>query len=145
MKKINIIILIICTIILIIVSITTVKKKSPDIENIYLSSDRDSGFDQLKQNDNYRFDSQNLDIYLIIEVKHLTTEDEIKARWEKIENGSCKIIQKNIVNPEQNGSGKIIISLVKKNDMYPPGSYEVRVYLNGDSKISKKFYISDKI
>jgi len=145
MKKINIIILIICTIILIIVSITTVKKKSPDIENIYLSSDRDSGFDQLKQNDNYHFDSQNLDIYLIIEVKHLTTEDEIKARWEKIENGSCKIIQKNIVNPEQNGSGKIIISLVKKNDMYSPGSYEVRVYLNGDSKISKKFYISDKI
>jgi len=145
MKKINIIILIICTIILIIVSITTVIKKRPDLENIYLSSDRDSSFDQLKQNNNYYFDSQNLDIYLIIEVKHLTTEDEIKVQWEKIENSSCKIIQKNIVNPEQKGSGKIIISLVKKNDMYPPGNYNVRIYLNGGSKISKKFYISDKI
>lgn len=145
MKKINIIILIICTIILIIVSITTVIKKRPDLENIYLSSDRDSSFDQLKQNNNYYFDSQNLDIYLIIEVKHLTTEDEIKVQWEKIENSSYKIIQKNIVNPEQKGSGKIIISLVKKNDMYPPGNYNVRIYLNGGSIISKKFYISDKI
>lgn len=145
MKKINIIILIICTIILIIVSITTVIKKRPDIENIYLSSDRDSSFDKLKQNNNYYFDGRNLDIYLIIEVKHLTTEDEIKVQWEKIENSSCKIIQKNIVNPEQKGSGKIIISLVKKNDMYPSGDYNVRVYLNGGSKISKKFYISDKI
>lgn len=144
MKKINIIILIICTIILIIVSITVMQKK-PDIENIYLSSDRDSSFDKLKQNNNYYFDSQNLDIYLIIEVKHLTTEDEIKVEWEKIENSSYKIIQKNIVNPEQKGSGKIIISLVKKNDMYPPGNYNVRIYLNGVSKISKKFYISDKI
>lgn len=145
MKKINIIILIICTIILIIVSIITVIKKRPDIENIYLSSDRDSSFDKLKQNNNYYFDGRNLDIYLIIEVKHLTTEDEIKVQWEKIENSSCKIIQKNIVNPEQKGSGKIIISLVKKNDMYPSGGYNVRVYLNGGSKISKKFYISDKI
>lgn len=144
MKKINIIILIICTIILIIVSITVMQKR-PDIENIYLSSDRDSSFDKLKQNNNYYFDSRNLDIYLIIEVKHLTTEDEIKVEWEKIENSSYKIIQKNIVNLEQKGSGKIIISLVKKNDMYPPGNYDVRIYLNGSSKISKKFYISDKI
>ncbi|MFZ3106147.1 MAG: hypothetical protein WA105_02050 [Candidatus Hydromicrobium sp.] len=144
MKKINIIILIICTIILIIVSITVMQKR-PDIESIYLSSDRDSSFDKLKQNNNYYFDSRNLDIYLIIEVKHLTTEDEIKVEWEKIENSSYKIIQKNIVNPEQKGSGKIIISLVKKNDMYPPGNYNVRIYLNGVSKISKKFYISDKI
>lgn len=144
MKKINIIILIICTIILIIVSITVMQKR-PDIENIYLSSDRDSSFDKLKQNNNYYFDSRNLDIYLIIEVKHLTTEDEIKVEWEKIENSSYKIIQKNIVNPEKKGSGKIIISLVKKNDMYPPGNYNVRIYLNGVSKISKKFYISDKI
>jgi len=144
MKKINIIILIICTIILIIVSITVMQKR-PDIENIYLSSDRDSSFDKLKQNNNYYFDSRNLDIYLIIEVKHLTTEDEIKVQWEKTENSSYKIIQKNIVNPEQKGSGKIIISLVKKNDMYPPGNYNVRIYLNGSSKISKKFYISDKI
>ncbi|MBE3088842.1 MAG: hypothetical protein IMZ41_01040 [Actinobacteria bacterium] len=144
MKKINIIILIICTIILIIVSITVMQKR-PDIESIYLSSDRDSSFDKLKQNNNYYFDSRNLDIYLIIEVRHLTAEDEIKVEWEKIENSSYKIIQKNIVNPEQKGSGKIIISLVKKNDMYPPGNYDVRIYLNGSSKISKKFYISDKI
>ncbi|MBE3092489.1 MAG: hypothetical protein IMZ51_02330 [Chloroflexi bacterium] len=144
MKKINIIILIICTIILIIVSITVMQKR-PDIESIYLSSDRDSSFDKLKQNNNYYFDSRNLDIYLIIEVKHLTAEDEIKVEWEKIENSSYKIIQKNIINPEQKGSGKIIISLVKKNDMYPPGNYDVRIYLNGVSKISKKFYISDKI
>lgn len=143
MKKRNIITIIVCTIILIIVSITIIQKK-PDIENIYLSSSKDSGSEESKQGTGYYFNSQNSDIYLIIKVRYLAPEDEIKVEWGKIEGSSYKIIQKNIVKPERKGSGKIIISLVKKDGIYSPGSYDVKTYLNGDNKINEEFYISDK-
>ncbi len=144
MKKRNIITIIVCTIILIIVSITIIQKK-PDIENIYLSSSKDSGPEELKQDTDYYFNSRNSDIYLIIEVRYLTPEDEIKVEWGKIEDSSHKIIQKNIVKPERKGSGKIIITLVKKDGIYSPGNYDVKTYLNGDNKINEKFYISDEV
>ncbi len=140
MKKRNILIIIILTLILTIVSITTLQKK-PDIENIYLSSSKDSSFNELSQDNHDYFNSRDSNIYLIIDVKHLTTEDEIKVEWEKIEDNSNEIIQSNTVKPEQKGSGKIIILLVKKNGIYSPGSYNVKVYLNRDNKISEKFYI----
>ena len=143
MKKRNIIIIIICTIILVIVAITTIQKK-PDIENIYLSSDRDSDSEKLRLDNNYFFNNRNSDIYLIMEVKHLTPEDEIKVEWVKIEDNSYKVIQKNIISPERKGSGKIIISFVKKEGIYSPGNYNVQTYLNGNKKISEEFYISDK-
>ena len=140
MKIRNILIIIILTVILTIVSIT-ILQKTPDIENIYLSSSKDYSLNELNQYNNYRFNSRNSNIYLIIYVKHLTTEDEIKVEWEKNEDNSNKIIQSNTVKPEQKGSGKIVILLVKKNGIYSPGSYNVKAYLNGDNKISEKFYI----
>lgn len=140
MKKRNILIIIILTIILAIVSITTLQKK-PDIENIYLSSSKDSSLNELSQDNHNYFNSRNSNIYLIINVKHLTTEDEIRVEWEKIEDNSNEIIQSNTVKPEQKGSGKIIILLVKKNGIYSPGNYNVKIYLNRDNKISEKFYI----
>jgi len=142
MSKRNIIIIVTLTIILIIAAVTIAYTK-PDIENIYLSSDKNSSIDKSKQNDSYHFKKLDTDIYLIIEVSHITTKDEIKVQWEKNENDHSYIIQKNIVYPEENGSGKIIVSLVKKNNIYTPGTYSVTVYLNGDKKISKKFCISE--
>jgi len=123
-----------------IVSITILQKK-PDIENIYLSSSKDSSLNELNQDNQYYFNSRNSNIYLIINVKYLTSEDEIRVEWEKTEDNSNEIIQSNTVKPEQNGSGKIIILLVKKNGIYSPGSYNVNVYLNEGNKISEKFYI----
>jgi len=142
MNKRNITIIIITVIVLIIAVIATIYTK-PGIENIYLSSDKDSGIDEIKKDNGYYFSSLDTDIYLIIEVKHLTTGDEIKVQWEKIENDSIEIIQKNIVYPEKKGSGKIVASLVKKNNTYSPGTYNVTVYLSGVEKMSEKFYISD--
>ncbi len=143
MKKRNIIIFIICTGLLIIVVITTMQEK-PDIENIYLSLDKNFDFEKLKLDNNYTFSSQDSDIYLIMEVKHLGLEDEIKVEWIKIENNSYDVIQKNIINPEKKGSGKIIISLIKHNNVYSAGSYNVETYLNGDKKITEEFYIIDR-
>ncbi|MFA5015431.1 MAG: hypothetical protein WC549_07825 [Actinomycetota bacterium] len=140
MKKRNIIIFIICTGLLIIVVITTIHEK-PDIENIYLSSDKNSDFEKLKPDNDYTFSTQDPDIYLIMEVKHFGVKDEIEVEWIKIENGSYDVIQKNIINPEKKGSGKIIVSLIKHNNVYSTGSYSVDTYLNGDKKITKEFHI----
>ncbi len=142
MKKRDILIIIILTVILIIALITTIQKK-PEIENIYLSSDKDSTFDQLQLSSDYNFNSDNSNIYLLMKIKNLTVDHEIKVEWEKTEDDNIyHTIQKDIFSPEQNGSGKIVVLLIKKGDTYTPGDYKVTVYLNGEDKISKKFYIN---
>jgi len=143
MKKRDILIITLLTIILIIVLTTTLQKK-PQIESIYLSSNKDSDFEELQLNKNYSFDSRNSDIYLIIKVKHLKVNDKIKVEWSKIENddNNYSTIQKNIFEIKEDGSGKIVILLVKRSKFYSPGKYNVEVYLNDESKISEKFYIN---
>ncbi len=143
MTKRNIIIFIACTGLLIIVVITTMQEK-PDIENIYLSMDRDSDFEKSGPDNDYSFNSHDPDIYLIMEVKRLGPEDEIKVEWLRIEDGSYDVIQKNIINPEKKGSGKIIISLIKHDGVYSAGNYIVETYLNEDKKITKEFYIQNR-
>ena len=140
MKKRNIIIFIICTGLLIIVVMTTMQEK-PDIENIYLSLDKNSDSGNSTPGNDYNFSAQDSDIYLIMEIKHFGTEDEIEVQWIKTENNSSDIIQKNIINPEKKGSGKIIVSLIKHNNIYSAGNYSVATYLNGDKKITEEFYI----
>lgn len=140
MKKRNIIIFIICTGLLIIVVMTTMQEK-PDIENIYLSLDKNSDSGNSTSGNDYNFGAQDSDIYLIMEIKHFGTEDEIEVEWIKTENDSSDVIQKNIINPEKKGSGKIIVSLIKHNDIYSAGNYSVVTYLNGDKKITEEFYI----
>jgi len=144
MNKRNIIIIIVITAILVIILITALKTK-PDIENIYLSSDKNSNIEELKpeQNNGFYFNSPHTDIYLIMTVKYLTTEDEIHVQWEKKENSSGRIIQENIISPEKKGSGKIIVSLVKKDNVYSSGNYTVTVFLNNDKKTAENFYISN--
>jgi len=140
MGKRNIIIIVIITIVLIIAAVTIIYTK-PDIKNLYLCSDKNSSIDEKNQNNIYYFESADTDIYLVIEVISITTNDEIKAMWRKIENDSSKIIQKNIIYPEKKGSGRIVISLVKKDDIYSPGIYSVEVYLNGRKEATEEFYI----
>lgn len=142
MKKRDIIIIIILTI-LIIIALTTTLQKDPEIENIHLSNSKDSDFDEFQQKEDYNFKSNGPDIYLIIKVKNLTTDDELKVEWEKIENGALDIIQKNVISPEGSGSGKIVTVFVKRNGIYVAGDYNVKVYLNEENKISKKFSITD--
>lgn len=144
MKKRDIIIIIILTVILLIALTATLQKK-PEIESVYLSPDKESNFEELKLNEYRTFKDKNTDIYLIMKVNHLTVDDEIKIIWKKIEdnnNENYNIVQENIFNPEQNGSGKIVILLVKRDDIYASGKYCLEVYLNGDYRISRDFFIN---
>ena len=126
MSKRNIIIIATLTVVLIIAAVAIIYTKA-DIENIYLISGKDPGTYEPKQNESYSFKNTGMDISIVIEVRYVTTKDEIKVQWEKIENDKNDIIQKNIIYPEMRGSGKIIVSLVKKNDKYTPGNYTATV------------------
>jgi hypothetical protein len=140
MGKRNIIIIITITIILIIAAVTIIYTK-PTIENLYLCSDKNYSADEKDHDDSFHFKSTDTDIYLVIEVRSVTTDDEIKAMWIKIDDDFSEIIQKNIIYPEKKGSGMIMISLVKKNDKYSPGTYSVEVYLNGHKEAIEDFFI----
>ncbi|MDD3628759.1 MAG: hypothetical protein PHN81_03130 [Actinomycetota bacterium] len=140
MKKRDIIIILILTVLIIIV-LTTTLQKNPEIENIHLSNNKDSDFSEFLQNDDYSFKSDGPDIYLIIKVKNLAVDDELNVKWEKTKNSVSEIIQENTIKPEGSGSGKIVVALIKRNGIYADGNYIVKVYLNGENKISKKFSI----
>jgi hypothetical protein len=140
MKKRDIIIILILTALIIIVLITTLQK-NPEIENIYLSNNKDFDFSNPVQNDDYGFTCNGPDIYLIIKAKNLTINDELNVKWEKTKNSISELIQENTIKPEVSGSGKIVIALIKRNGIYADGNYNVKIYLNGENKISKKFSI----
>lgn len=121
---------------------TATLQKNPEIENIYLSNNKDFDSDESTQNNDYNFKINGPDIYLIIKVKNLTKDDEIKVVWEKTKDSTSRIEQENTIKPEGTGSGKIVVMLVKRNGIYSDGDYNVKVYLNGENKISKKFSCS---
>jgi hypothetical protein len=141
MKRRDIIIIFILTILVIIILTATLQKK-PEIENIYLSNNKDFDSDESTQNNDYNFKINGPDIYLIIKVKNLAKDDEIKVVWEKTKDSTSRIEQENTIKPEGTGSGKIVVMLVKRNGIYSDGDYNVKVYLNGENKISKKFSCS---
>lgn len=142
MKIRDIVIIVVLTLIIAIV-LTTVLHEYPEIENIHLSCSSDADFEEFPHSDNYSFKSNDSGIYLIVKVKNLAADDEIKIEWERVNNNTGEIIQKNNLNPGGEGSGKIVVLLVKRNDSYFTGDYNVKVYLNGEEKISKEFSISD--
>lgn len=142
MKIRDIVIIVVLTLI-IAIALTTTLHEYPEIENIYLSCSRDADFEEFPQSDSYSFKSNDPGIYLIIKVKNLASDDEIKIEWERVYNNIGEIIQKNDLNPGGEGSGKIVVLFVKRNNSYPAGDYNVKAYLNGEEKISKEFSISD--
>ncbi len=144
MKKRDIIIIFILTIILVIILIASLEKKQ-EIEDIYLSVNKDFAIEGIQSSEFYNFKSNASEIYLIIKVKNLTVDSEIKVKWFKAETGkdgdNYNLIQENTLTPVQKGSGKIVVLLVKRDNTYEKGEYYVEAYLNGNNKISKKFYI----
>ena len=143
MSRRNIIILVVCTVILVIASITTIQKE-PVVSGAFLSSNKDPVQGEIKtEDDHYYFKDPGADIYLILSVKNLNTSDQVKIKWKTVENGNEEIIQENTVYPDQDGSGTIVLSLIKRNDSYSPGIYRVDILLNNAWQFSKQFLLSD--
>lgn len=141
MSKRSVVILITCTIILAVASVVTIYNE-PEIESAHISSDINLALDESRQRSGVSyFDDSDSNVYLILAVKNLSVEDEIKINWKILEGNSEKIIQENIIQPEENGSGEMIVSLVRKNKKLIPCSYTVEVFLNNDKKITKKFIV----
>lgn len=143
MNRRNIIILVVCTAILVIVSITTIRTE-PAIRGAFLSSSKDPSQDEIKIDDDYYyFEDLGSEIYLILSVKNLNTSDQVKIKWKLMENGAEEMLQENTIYPDQDGSGEIVISFVKRNESYAPGIYRVDIFLNNEWQFSKQFLFSD--
>ncbi len=141
MSRKTIIILIVIAAIFVIVAFSTTKKE-PSIEKAYISDNNNLSEKELGEIDskNKLYDTKS-NIYLIIFVKNLTKENELKITWKKIDNSTEKIVQENLLKPENDGSGKIIISLIRKNQVYTPGTYKVGILLNGLKETDVEFKI----
>jgi hypothetical protein len=141
MSRKTIIILIVIAAIFVIVAFATTKKE-PSIEKAYISDNNNLSEKELGEIDskNKLYDTKS-NIYLIIFAKNFIKENELKITWKKIDNSTEKIVQENLLKPENDGSGKIIISLIRKNQVYIPGTYKVEILLNGLKETDAEFKI----
>ncbi|MBC7332929.1 MAG: hypothetical protein H5T85_00435 [Actinobacteria bacterium] len=140
MSKKTIILLIVTTAVLIVASVTTVYGET-QIEDAFLKdSSTPASLEQGSIEDIPSFNSTS-SVFLTILVKNISTDDVINIKWKKIENGEENTIQDNTLNVTEKGSGKIVISLARKNKKLEVGDYIVEIYLNGKREMVKEFRI----
>jgi hypothetical protein len=129
MKKTSIITAAICAFILIAVTFLTIKEE-PCIGKIYLShaiNTDEFSEENLKITD---FNSDSSDIYLIIPVKDVEYGEKINVTWLYHKGSEYSVIQQDRIKIKNNGSGKISVYLLKRNNRYYPGDYKVIVDYN---------------
>ena len=143
MSRRTIILLIVITIILIIISVATVVK-NPCIKNAYITCDKELTKDELESCSNkVEFSCHDSKIYAILFVEDLSSEDKITVNWNIIQDNTEKTIQESIIYPEKDGTGKVIISLARRNKTLPPGNYTVEIFLNDIKVIIRQFNIEN--
>ena len=143
MNKRTIIILVLCTALIAAVTIISLKK-DPGITGLYLNTapalpnneESDKEVAEVKE-----FRSKGSDIYLIIGIRDLDTEDIIEVTWTISGKDENTVFQENTISPEIPGSGEIIIYLLKRNDEYPEGYYIIEATLNNSHKMQIEFII----
>ena len=142
MNKRTIIILVLCAALIAAVAVISLRK-DPGITGLYLSSVPtfdDAG--DIDKGSTARFQSEGSDIFLIISVRDLDTEDKIEVNWTISGSGSGTIFQENTMSPKKSGSGEIIIYLLKRDGAYPEGDYIVEAVLNSSQKIQAEFVVT---
>ena len=121
MNKRTIIILVLCAALIAAVAVISLRK-DPGITGLYLSNVPtfdDAG--DIDKGSTAQFQSEGSDIFLIISVRDLDTEDKIEVNWTVSGSGTGTIFQENTISPEKSGSGEIIIYLLKRDKAYPEG------------------------
>ena len=143
MNKRTIIILVLCAALIAAVTIISLMK-DPAITGLYLSDEPilshkeeiDKEVAEVKE-----FQSKDSDIYLIIGIRDLGTEDTIEVTWTISAKDGDTIFQENTISPERPGSGEIIIYLLKRDETYPEGDYIIEAVLNSSQKIQAEFEV----
>ena len=143
MNKRTIIILVLCAALIAAVTIISLMK-DPAITGLYLSDEPilshkeeiDKEVAEVKE-----FQSKDSDIYLIIGIRDLGTEDTIEVTWTISNKDGDTIFQENTISPERPGSGEIIIYLLKRDGTYPEGDYIIEAVLNSSQKIQAEFVV----
>ncbi len=143
MNKRTIIILVLCAALIAAVTIISLRE-DPAITGLYLNDapalphegETDKEVEEVKE-----FQSKSSDIYLIIGIRDLDTDDVIEVTWTLSDKNGDAIFQENTINPERAGSGEIIIYLLKRNGKYPEGYYTIEAMLNDSSKMENEFTV----
>ncbi len=140
-----IIIVIVITAIFAVIAFVPVKA-SPSIKNAFITDNSKLSEKELSNNFSQNKDivftgNPGLNIYAVIFVKDITENDQIKLKWMFEDSSSEKTIQKDLVKPENNGSGQIVISLAKKDNEFENGNYKAVLSLNDSQNLIKKFMI----
>ncbi len=145
MSRKAIIILIVITAIFAIIAFSSVKT-SPSIENVIITdndnlSEKELSSDPSQNKDIVFNGNPDLNIYAVIFVKDITENDQIKLKWIFEVNNSEMTIQEDLIKPENNGSGQMVISLAKKDNGFEIGNYKAVLSLNDSQNLTKKFTI----
>lgn len=137
-----VLILVITAIITSIAFISLSKEKA--IDYVVLSKNSDVYLDKtdISSNESYVFES-NSEIYAIIMLKNIKTNDRINVKWKKIEENKEILIQEDNIIEKNEGSGPLVISLLRKNNKHNPGNYILYTSLNENPAIEKQFTINN--
>ena len=145
MSRKAIVILIVITAIFTTIAFVSVKT-SPSIENAFITDNNKLSEKELSnvfsQNKDIVFTSNpSLNIYTVIFVKDITEKDQIKLKWIFEDGSSEKTIQEDLIQPKNNGSGQIVVSLAKKDNRFENGNYKAVLILNDSQNFTKIFTI----
>ena len=70
-----------------------------------------------------------------------TEKDQIKLKWIFEDGSSEKTIQEDLIKPDNNGSGQIVVSLAKEDNGFENGNYKAVLSLNDSQNLTKKFTV----
>lgn len=140
MSKASIVILILCTAVIVAVVFFSLRK-DPGIEDIYLVNSEnieEAGLENTENKDFYSLDSK---IHLVVSLKDVTSEDSLEIEWVFSGKDSKRLIQEDNIKIDKNGSGITTVYLIRKDNAYTPGEYEVRVKYNSIQEREMSFTI----
>jgi hypothetical protein len=142
MNKTSIIIIVICTAIIAAVVFFTLKEEA-GIEDIYLIHSDNIEEGPIEDKGDREFSSTESTIYIIIPVKGVRAGDQVKAVWIFMAEDGNKIIQRDNIEVEDEGSGTIAAYFIKTDSSYKPGKYKVRVEYNDLMEKEVSFSITE--
>lgn len=137
----NVIILVVITAIFAAVAFT-VFQKTAEIESVFITDDISFSAKEgmYLRNEKPVFEKET-QIYAVLFVKNMTNESTVNIRWELDNSNNFEPVQENHLVLKEEVSGRIIVSLIKKNNSNIAGNYRVTLSFE-NQEIIRLFEIS---